>query len=264
MVAALGIVVPSPEADRPRLVAALQVAARGIGAHASLGLTFRPAEAGRRRPSPRAFTDPMTDPAMRTRSPSSVPARPGCCSSHLLAADGVESVVVETRSEEYVASPDPGRHPRAVDGRPAPRPSAWATGSPREGDQHRGIYLQWPEERHHLDFVDLTGRVGLGLRPDRGAEGPGRRPRRRRAGDPLRGQRHRAARPRDATSPSVTFVDAAGTPTPGGRRRRRRLRRLVRPEPARRSRTRSGRPGRRSTPTPGSASSPTWRPPPTS
>ena len=28
----------------------------------------------------------------------------------------------------------------------------------READPHRGIYLQWPEERHHLDFVDLTGR----------------------------------------------------------------------------------------------------------
>ena len=27
-----------------------------------------------------------------------------------------------------------------------------------EGHQHRGIYLQWPGERHHLDFVDLTGR----------------------------------------------------------------------------------------------------------
>ncbi|HCB04861.1 MAG TPA: 4-hydroxybenzoate 3-monooxygenase, partial [Nocardioides bacterium] len=28
----------------------------------------------------------------------------------------------------------------------------------REGDQHHGIYLQWPGERHHLDFVELTGR----------------------------------------------------------------------------------------------------------
>ena len=26
------------------------------------------------------------------------------------------------------------------------------------GLEHRGIYLQWPGERHHLDFVDLTGR----------------------------------------------------------------------------------------------------------
>src|SRR6185369_5216425 len=28
-----------------------------------------------------------------------------------------------------------------------------------EGDEHRGIYLQFPGERHHLDFVDLTGRT---------------------------------------------------------------------------------------------------------
>ena len=27
-----------------------------------------------------------------------------------------------------------------------------------QGLEHRGIYLQWPEERHHLDFVDLVGR----------------------------------------------------------------------------------------------------------
>ena len=24
--------------------------------------------------------------------------------------------------------------------------------------EHRGIYLQWPGERHHLDFTDLAGR----------------------------------------------------------------------------------------------------------
>ena len=27
-----------------------------------------------------------------------------------------------------------------------------------EGQEHRGIYLQWPQERHHIDFVDLVGR----------------------------------------------------------------------------------------------------------
>jgi p-hydroxybenzoate 3-monooxygenase len=27
-----------------------------------------------------------------------------------------------------------------------------------EGIRHRGIYLQWPRERHHLDFVELAGR----------------------------------------------------------------------------------------------------------
>src|SRR5207244_2123625 len=29
----------------------------------------------------------------------------------------------------------------------------------REGHEHRGIYLQWPHERHHIDFAELTGRT---------------------------------------------------------------------------------------------------------
>src|SRR3954471_4287409 len=81
----------------------------------------------------------------------------GLLLSHLLAADGVESVVLETRSEEYVA----GRiragilEPSTAD---VLRDVGLGERLDREGDPHRGIYLQWPEERHHLDFVDLTGR----------------------------------------------------------------------------------------------------------
>jgi p-hydroxybenzoate 3-monooxygenase len=81
----------------------------------------------------------------------------GLLLSHLLAADGIESVVLETRSEEYVA----GRiragilEQSTVD---LLREVGLGERLDREGDPHRGIYLQWPEERHHLDFVDLTGR----------------------------------------------------------------------------------------------------------
>ncbi|GAA4703744.1 4-hydroxybenzoate 3-monooxygenase [Nocardioides conyzicola] len=81
----------------------------------------------------------------------------GLLLSHLLAADGVESVVLETRSEEYVA----GRiragilEQSTVD---LLREVGLGERLDREGDPHRGIYLQWPDERHHLDFVDLTGR----------------------------------------------------------------------------------------------------------
>ena len=77
--------------------------------------------------------------------------------SHLLAADGVESVVVETRSEEYVASRIRAGilEQSTVD---LLRSTGLGDRLDREGDQHRGIYLQWPHERHHLDFVDLTGR----------------------------------------------------------------------------------------------------------
>jgi p-hydroxybenzoate 3-monooxygenase len=81
----------------------------------------------------------------------------GLLLSHLLAADGVDSVVLETRSEEYVG----GRiragilEQSTVD---LLRAVGLAERLDREADPHRGIYLQWPRERHHLDFVDLTGR----------------------------------------------------------------------------------------------------------
>jgi len=81
----------------------------------------------------------------------------GMLLSHLLAAEGVESVVVETRTEEYVASRIRAGilEQSTVD---LLRSAGLGDRLSREGDQHRGIYLQWPEERHHLDFVDLTGR----------------------------------------------------------------------------------------------------------
>jgi p-hydroxybenzoate 3-monooxygenase len=81
----------------------------------------------------------------------------GMLLSHLLAAEGVESVVVEIRSEEYVAS-----RIRAGILEQSTVDLLRATGLgdrlDREGHRHRGIYLQWPGERHHLDFVDLVGR----------------------------------------------------------------------------------------------------------
>ena len=81
----------------------------------------------------------------------------GMLLSHLLAVEGVESVVVETRTEEYVASRIRAGilEQSSVD---LLRSAGLGDRLAREGHQHRGIYLQWPEERHHLDFVDLTGR----------------------------------------------------------------------------------------------------------
>jgi p-hydroxybenzoate 3-monooxygenase len=81
----------------------------------------------------------------------------GLLLSHLLARAGVESVVVETRSQEYVAS-------RIRAGILEQGSVDLLTGAGlgdrlrAEGQEHRGVYLQWPGERHHLDFVDLTGR----------------------------------------------------------------------------------------------------------
>jgi p-hydroxybenzoate 3-monooxygenase len=81
----------------------------------------------------------------------------GMLLSHLLAADGVESIVLETRSEEYVASRIRAGilEQSTVD---LLRSCGLGERLDREGDRHRGIYLQWPDHRHHIDFVELTGR----------------------------------------------------------------------------------------------------------
>ncbi|WP_197376739.1 4-hydroxybenzoate 3-monooxygenase [Mycolicibacterium baixiangningiae] len=81
----------------------------------------------------------------------------GMLLSHLLAADGVESIVLETRSQSYVASRIRAGilEQSTVD---LLRECGLGERLQREGDEHRGIYLQWPDERHHLDFVDLIGR----------------------------------------------------------------------------------------------------------
>jgi p-hydroxybenzoate 3-monooxygenase len=81
----------------------------------------------------------------------------GVLLSHLLAAEGVESVVVETRSEEYVASRIRAGilEQSTVD---LLRETGLGERLDREGDRHRGIHLQWPGERRQIDFVDLVGR----------------------------------------------------------------------------------------------------------
>ena len=81
----------------------------------------------------------------------------GLLLSHLLAQDGVESVVIETRSADYVAS---RIRAGVLEHSTVELLDSVGLGDRlrREGHEHRGIYLQWPEERHHIDFVDLTGR----------------------------------------------------------------------------------------------------------
>jgi p-hydroxybenzoate 3-monooxygenase len=81
----------------------------------------------------------------------------GLLLSHLLAENGIESIVVETRSREYVES-----RIRAgiLEDSTAQLLDSVGLGKRlhREGDQHSGIYLQWPGERHHIDFTELVGR----------------------------------------------------------------------------------------------------------
>jgi p-hydroxybenzoate 3-monooxygenase len=135
----------------------------------------------------------------------------GMLLSHLLAAEGVESVVVETRTEEYVASRIRAGilEQSSVD---LLRSAGLGERLAREGHQHRGIYLQWPEERHHLDFVDLTGRsvwvygqteVQKDLVAARAAGGQ----------EIHYGVQETALHDLESDRPSVTFVSAGGTPT---------------------------------------------------
>ena len=94
---------------------------------------------------------------MRTRVVIVGAGPAGLLLSHLLDLAGVESVLVENRSPEYVA----GRIRAGVlESSSVDLLTSVGLGDriAAEGDEHRGIYLQWPGERHQLDFVDLTGR----------------------------------------------------------------------------------------------------------
>jgi p-hydroxybenzoate 3-monooxygenase len=81
----------------------------------------------------------------------------GLLLSHLLGRDGIDSVIVEARTREYVQA-----RIRAgiLESSTVELLDVAGLGERlhREGFEHRGIYLQWPHERHHLDFVELTGR----------------------------------------------------------------------------------------------------------
>jgi p-hydroxybenzoate 3-monooxygenase len=81
----------------------------------------------------------------------------GLLLAHLLALDGIDSVVVEARTKEYVAA-----RTRAgileSSSVALLRSAGLGAGIAAHGQEHRGIYLQWPSERHHIDFADLVGR----------------------------------------------------------------------------------------------------------
>jgi p-hydroxybenzoate 3-monooxygenase len=134
----------------------------------------------------------------------------GLLLAHLLAQDGVESIVVETRTKEYVAARIRAgilEHSSVE----LLRSVGLGAGIDAHGDEHRGIYLQWPGERHHLDFVDLVGRSvwvygQTQVQADlvAASEAAGRQV--------LYGVADTALHDLETERPSVTFTDAEGRP----------------------------------------------------
>jgi len=80
----------------------------------------------------------------------------GLLLSQILAKQGIESVIVENRSQEYVLARiragviEHGAVDVLTDFGVADRLH-------REGMRHDGVYLQWPGERHRIDFVESCG-----------------------------------------------------------------------------------------------------------
>ncbi len=133
----------------------------------------------------------------------------GLLLSHLLEAEGVDSVVVETRSRDYVESRiragilEQSTVDLLTDVGLGARLAA-------EGDRHRGIYLQWPHERQHLDFVDLIGRTVTVYGQTEVQKDLGRA--RDAAGQPIHyGVTATALHDLDSEHPYVTFTDVEGT-----------------------------------------------------
>ena len=81
----------------------------------------------------------------------------GLLLGHLLHLAGVDSVIIENRSRDYVEARiragvlEQASVDLLVD-------SGVGDRLQREGLRHDGIYLQWPGHREHLDFPDLCGR----------------------------------------------------------------------------------------------------------
>ncbi|WP_290056641.1 4-hydroxybenzoate 3-monooxygenase [Amycolatopsis solani] len=81
----------------------------------------------------------------------------GLLLSHLLGLEGIDSVLLERQTADYVqARIRAGMLEAGTVG--LLRETGLGARLDVEGMEHRGIHLQWPGERHDLDFVDLVGR----------------------------------------------------------------------------------------------------------
>ena len=156
----------------------------------------------------------------------------GLTLAQLLHRAGIESVVLENRSRDYVEQRI--RAGVLEQGTVDAARSAPGVGErlQREGIVHRGIHLQFEGERHHVPMSELTGgRHDRRLRADGGRQGSDRGAARRRAAAPVRGGRRR--RPRLRGRRAVRHLRPRRRDAPTRLRRDRRLRRLPRRLPAR-------------------------------
>lgn len=94
--------------------------------------------------------------AMRTQVAIIGAGPAGLLLSHLLDAHDIDSVVLETRSRAHVEARI--RAGILEHSTVELLDSVGLGAQVREhGDEHGGIYLQWPEARHHIDFRELVG-----------------------------------------------------------------------------------------------------------
>ncbi|MGW4063902.1 4-hydroxybenzoate 3-monooxygenase [Amycolatopsis sp. NPDC004747] len=81
----------------------------------------------------------------------------GLLLSHLLGLEGIDSVLIERQTAEYVQARIRAGILEAGTVELL-REAGLGDRLDVEGMEHRGIYLQWPENRHHIDFAGLIGR----------------------------------------------------------------------------------------------------------
>ncbi len=99
----------------------------------------------------------MTQRRLRTRVGIIGAGPAGLLLAQLLARQGIESVIVENRSREYVEA---RIRAGVLEHQTVQLLTDAGVGERlhREGLRHDGVYLQWPGERHHIDFPALCGR----------------------------------------------------------------------------------------------------------
>ena len=153
----------------------------------------------------------------------------GLVLSHLLAREGIESVVLEDRSREYVEKRVRAGRPRAGHGRPAHRARARRPAAPGgAGPPRDRAALRRPGPPDRLRGA-RRGTRDHDLRPAGGGQGPDRGAARRGRPAALRGRRRQPARDRHRRAEHP--LHARGRAEGAALRRDRRLRRISRRQP---------------------------------